>query len=139
MSENKPYEENLNEEEEIIQTIELELEDGTIEECEILDILEVDGKSYIALLPMEGNEYYVYECKATDEENCEIINIEDDAVHEKVIKAFEEYYSEEYDDEDYDDDDDDDDEEDDDDYDDDEDYEDDEDDEDVDEDDEEEE
>ena len=101
MTEEKPTVNEQDEMEDFIQTIELELEDGTIEECEVLDIIEVDGKSYVALLPLEGNEYHVYECKGLDEENIEIVNIEDDDVLTKVINAFEEYFNEEYEDEDY--------------------------------------
>jgi len=110
MTDNKPFVKNLHEEDDLIQTIEIELENGTIEECEILDILEVDGKSYVALLPLDSNEYFVYECKGMDDENIDILNIEDDEEHTKVINAFEEYFNEEFDDEDYFDDDEDDDE-----------------------------
>ena len=94
MSNNEPIVEDLNEDSEYIQTIDLELEDGTIEECEVLDILEVDGKSYVALLPLEGNEYYVYECRFPDDENIEILNVEDEDEHAKVLAVFEEYFNE---------------------------------------------
>ena len=100
MTNNKPFVKNLNEEDDFIQTIELELEDGTFEECEVLDILEIDGKSYVALLPLDGNEYYVYECKGLDEENIEIVTIEDDEEHEKIISAFENYFNDDDDDDD---------------------------------------
>ena len=44
-------------------TVELELEDGKIVNCAIITILEVDGKDYIALLPMvdEDDENYFYD------------------------------------------------------------------------------
>jgi len=87
---------------EFIQTIMLDLEDGTTEECEILEIIEVDGKAYVALLPLDKDEYHVYGVVEHGEE-IEILNIEDEDEYEKVVKAFEEYF----DDEDYDDEDDD--------------------------------
>ena len=86
-----------NDDTEFIETISLELEDGTIEECEVLDILEIDGKKYISLLPLDSDEYFIYECKVVNDE-IEIINITDNNVYEKVMSEFEEYYS--FDDED---------------------------------------
>ncbi|MCL2064249.1 MAG: DUF1292 domain-containing protein [Candidatus Cloacimonetes bacterium] len=101
MTDNKPIEDTYEDDVDFIQTIELELEDGTIEECEVLEIIEIDGKSYVALLPMDGNEYYVYECRKLDEENIEIVTIEDEEEFTKAINTFEEYFNEELDDEDY--------------------------------------
>jgi len=84
---------NLNDNETVeIETIQLELEDGTIEECEVLDILEIDDKNYVSLLPLDTDEYCVYACNMVGEE-IEIINIEDDDEYEKVIRVFEDYYT----------------------------------------------
>jgi len=98
---------NANEENEMehIHTVELELEDGTTEECEVLDIIEVEGKSYVALLPLDKDEYYVYGVREEGDE-IEILNIDDEVEYEKVITAFEQYFDEE---EEFDEDDDDDD------------------------------
>jgi hypothetical protein len=87
-----------------IRTVELELEDGTIEECEVLDVIEVEGKSYVALLPLDKDEYYVYGV-VEDGDEVEILNIENEEEYEKAVRAFEEYF----DDDDFEDDDDDDD------------------------------
>ena len=86
-----------------IRTVELELEDGTIEECEVLDVIEVEGKSYVALLPLDKDEYYVYGV-VEDGDEVEILNIENEEEYEKAVRAFEEYF----DDDDFEDDDDDD-------------------------------
>ena len=100
---------NANEENEMehIHTVELELEDGTTEECEVLDIIEVEGKSYVALLPLDKDEYYVYGVREEGDE-IEILNIDDEVEYEKVITAFEQYFEEEdefdEDDDDFDDD-----------------------------------
>jgi len=82
-----------------VLTIDVELEDGTMEECEILDVIEFEGKQYVALLPMDSNEYHVYECSNIDDESISIASIEDEALFEKVITAFEEYFNVEDDEE----------------------------------------
>jgi hypothetical protein len=74
-----------------IMTLTLELEDGTTEECEILKVLDFEGKTYIALLPFEKDEYLVYGCVEHGEE-IELLNIEDEKEFEKVVDAFEEYF-----------------------------------------------
>ncbi|MCB5251228.1 MAG: DUF1292 domain-containing protein [Candidatus Cloacimonadales bacterium] len=79
-------------------TIDLELEDGTILECLVLDTMEYEGEDYIALLPEGQNEYLVYGYKE-HEDGIEIINIDDDELFSKVIDEFEAQF-EEYDDED---------------------------------------
>ena len=84
-----------------IRTVELELEDGTIEECEVLDVIEVEGKYYVAWLPLDKDEYYVYGVEE-DGDDVEILNIDNEEEYEKVVRAFEEYF----DDDDFDDDDD---------------------------------
>jgi hypothetical protein len=78
-----------------IQVVSLEMADGTTEECEILATLDIDDKTYVALLPMEKVEYYIFECRI-DQENdeIEIINIEDTAINEKVISAFGDLFEE---------------------------------------------
>jgi hypothetical protein len=88
---NKELENSLDDEMIEIETISLELEDGTIEECEVLDMLEIEGKTYVSLLPLDTDEYYVYGCKVIDED-LEIINIESDVEYEKIVNIFEEFY-----------------------------------------------
>ena len=81
-------------------TVELELEDGKIVNCAIITILEVDGKDYIALLPMvdEDDENYgdvwFYEYLEDDDDpddEPELKYIEDDNVYEAVADAFDEF------------------------------------------------
>lgn len=81
-------------------TVELELEDGEIVNCAIITILSVDGKDYIALLPLneEGeNEdgevwFYGYSENPDDpNEEPELEYIADDDEYEKVADAFDEY------------------------------------------------
>lgn len=81
-------------------TVELELEDGTVVNCAIITILTVEGKDYIALLPLDedGNNedgevwFYGYSENPDDpNEEPELEYIEDDEVYEKVADAFDEY------------------------------------------------
>lgn len=80
-----------NEEHDEILTLTIELEDGSSEECEILKVLEINGKSYVALLPLEKEEYMVFGCVEHGEE-VEIINIENEEEYENVVNAFEDYF-----------------------------------------------
>ena len=87
--------------------ITLEMEDGSEEECVVLDIFEVNGKEYIALAPAEPDEdeeesdvyFYAY---AEDGDGEPILSdIEDDDEFEAVCDRFDEIldeddYEEEY-------------------------------------------
>lgn len=88
---------DMNDEE---MTVELELEDGTVVNCAIITILDVEDKDYIVLLPLneEGeNEdgevwFYGYSENPDDpNEEPELRYIEDDDEYEKVADAFDEY------------------------------------------------
>lgn len=81
-------------------TVELELEDGEIVNCAIITILTVEGKDYIALLPLnEAGEnedgevwFYGYSENPDDpNEEPELEYIADDDEYEKVADAFDEY------------------------------------------------
>lgn len=91
---------NLNEIPEEEMSVTLDLDDGKSVECTIITILEVDGKDYIALLPMVDEEddlygevwFYGYKENPNDpNEEPELIHIDDDAEYEAVVDAFDEY------------------------------------------------
>ena len=91
---------NLNEIPEEEMSVTLDLDDGTSVECTIITILEVDGKDYIAMLPMVDEEddlygevwFYGYKENPDDpNEEPELIHIDDDAEYEAVVDAFDEY------------------------------------------------
>lgn len=96
-------ENNIPEEE---MKVELNLDDGSTVMCEVITILEVNGKEYIALLP-EGQEdeedqdvwFYEYSENPDDpNEEPELVYIEDDDVYDAVCDAFDEFLDEcEYD------------------------------------------
>ncbi|MCI8402139.1 MAG: DUF1292 domain-containing protein [Lachnospiraceae bacterium] len=82
-------------------TITLTFDDGTEAECIVWGFVEVDGKSYISLLPMEDDEdeeeggCYLYQYDENEDGEPVLGYIEDDAVLEKVIDAFDTLFDEE--------------------------------------------
>ena len=63
MDENKVFEEEIDEGEDLVLT--LEMEDGTTEDCIVLSIFPMDDQQYIALLPVaqaddEEADVYLY-------------------------------------------------------------------------------
>lgn len=96
-------EKNIPEEE---MKVELSLDDGSTVMCEVITILEVNGKEYIALLPdgqddEEDQDVWFYEYSENPEdpnEEPELTYIEDDEVYDAVCDAFDEFLDEcEYD------------------------------------------
>ncbi len=79
-------------------TVTLTLDDDTELECAVLTIYEVDGKEYIALLPMddaenEDGDVYIYRYAEVDGEPT-LENIEDDDEYEAAADAFDEWLDE---------------------------------------------
>lgn len=81
-------------------TVDLELEDGTVVTCAVVTILPVDGRDYIALLPLDekGDNtdgevwFYRYSENPDDpNEEPELDYIDDDDEYEAVADAFDEY------------------------------------------------
>ena len=90
-----------------METLTLTLDDDTELECGILGVFSVEGiegKEYIALLPLEDETVLLYEYKE-DEEGIEggfwnkersiLLNIESDEDFDKVSAAFEDLFDEE--------------------------------------------
>jgi uncharacterized protein YrzB (UPF0473 family) len=75
-------------------TIKLELEDGTSQEFLILDTVEHKKNHYIALAPLEGEEYFIYGFREAGE-NTEFFSIEDEKEFDAVAKIFEKRFEEE--------------------------------------------
>ena len=81
-------------------TVEMELEDGTVVNCAVITILEVNSKDYIVLLPLDENGnnddgevwFYGYSENPDDpNEEPQLRYIEDDEEYESVADAFDEY------------------------------------------------
>jgi len=67
----------------------LEYDDGTEIETEVMGIFEVDGKEYIALIPDDdSDDVYLYGYAEVDDDEFELLDIEDEAEFEKVVKEF---------------------------------------------------
>lgn len=81
-------------------TVEMSLEDGTLVNCAVIAIFPVDGKDYIALLPLDENgdnedgEVWIYgysENPDDPNEEPELTYIDDDDEYDRVADAFDEY------------------------------------------------
>ncbi|MDO4552631.1 MAG: DUF1292 domain-containing protein [Bacillota bacterium] len=93
MADNEKDYEGLEDEAEYLT---LEFDDGQEVECEIMGVFDVDDKEYIALIPDDGSDdVYIYGYKETGEDEFELIDIDDDAEFEKVVKEFEAITAEE--------------------------------------------
>lgn len=80
-----------------LETMFLTLDDDTEMECGILGVFEVEGlegKEYIALLPLEDETVLLYEYKEVGDE-IELNVIEDDDEFDKVSNAFYDMYKDE--------------------------------------------
>ena len=80
-----------------LETMFLTLDDDTEMECGILGVFEVEGlegKEYIALLPLEDETVLLYEYKEVGDE-IELNIIEDDDEFDKVSNAFYDMYEDE--------------------------------------------
>jgi len=86
MAANKANSDN-HEDEPMIVT--LEYDDGTEIETEVMGIFEVDGKEYIALIPDDdSDDVYLYGYAETADDEFELLDIEDEAEFDKVVKEF---------------------------------------------------
>lgn len=80
-----------------LETMFLTLDDDTEMECGILGVFEMEGlegKEYIALLPLEDETVLLYEYKEVGDE-IELNVIEDDDEFDKVSNAFYDMYEDE--------------------------------------------
>lgn len=84
-------------------SVDIELEDGTTVNCNIITIITVNGKDYIALLPLndkgesEDGEVWFYRYEEDENDvNAEpvLTYIDDDAEYEAVEEAFDEFLDE---------------------------------------------
>ncbi len=85
----------LNEEDEI-DVITLEFDDGTEVEAEVMGIFEVDGKEYIALIPDDdSDDVYIYGYNEISDEEFELLDIDDDEEFERAVEEFDRITAEE--------------------------------------------
>ena len=86
--------ENMLPEEEEISVLTLTDENGAETEFEYLDCIELEGKEYLVLLPMEEDaaELVILEVEPVDEENENYLAVEDEAVLNAVYEIFKDRY-----------------------------------------------
>ncbi|MDP2173611.1 MAG: DUF1292 domain-containing protein [Candidatus Cloacimonadaceae bacterium] len=73
-------------------TITLDMEDGTQKEFNVLDIIELDSKKYIALAEIESMEYDILRMEVMDD-TVELSIIDDESEFEKVAAKFDELFA----------------------------------------------
>lgn len=93
MTDKHEIEENIDEP----LTLTLTLEDGKELNCEVLATLEHNEKEYIAVLPQDEDDFWIYEYSENEDGSLNINNIEDDSLFEEIGKAFEKMFAEEED------------------------------------------
>ena len=100
------FDETLNEEELNIITLSITnnklIEDGTDKDFEFLDLIDLDDKEYVVLLPVESEdenadgEVIILEVHPLDEENEEYLSIEDATTLDKVFEIFKERFKDDF-------------------------------------------
>jgi len=84
MSHNHNHDHNHDHEHDYITLV---LDDGEEVECQVIGTFEVEDIEYIALLPEDVEEVYIYRF-SEDENGIDLKNIEDDEEFEIVKEAF---------------------------------------------------
>lgn len=82
-------EDNCSSESDIIT---LDMEDGTQKDFQVLDILEHDGKQYVALSELDSLEYDILGMIEVDG-SYELTVIEDDAEYDAIAAKFDEHFA----------------------------------------------
>ncbi len=79
-------------EEEELEYITLEFDDGESVECEVQGVFDAGGKEYIALLPEDGtDDVYIYGYKEVGDDEYDLLDLDDDEFkiavdeYEKII------------------------------------------------------
>ncbi len=68
--------------------ITLTLDDDTELECVVLGIFDVDDKEYIALLPEEGDDVFIYQYNELEDGEIDLQNIESQDEFDNVAEVF---------------------------------------------------
>ncbi len=97
MAENKKNREEIEElEDEEVEIITLEFDDGAKLDCEIMGVFDYGDKDYIALIPDDGSDdVYLYGYQEYDDGSFELIDIEDDELFKNVAAEFDKIMAEE--------------------------------------------
>ena len=90
------FDETFNEEE--LNIVTLTDADGTDKDFEFLDLIDLEDKEYVVLLPIEeeADEVIILEVHPLDEENEEYLSIEDANVLNTVFEVFKERFKDDF-------------------------------------------
>lgn len=66
----------------------LELENGDIIDCNVISVFDVDGSSYIALLPENTEEILLYRYKEADDDQVTLENIDSNFEFNRALEVF---------------------------------------------------
>ena len=83
--------ENLIPEEEV-SILTMTDENGADVEFEYLDCIELEGKEYLVLMPMDEDEIVILEVEPVDEENENYLAVQDEATLDAVYAIFKEKF-----------------------------------------------
>lgn len=93
MADKNGYDPAMDDEE--VEFITLEFDDGEEVECEIMGIFDAEGKEYIALIPDDGSDdVYIYGYKEVGEDEYDLVDISDEEF-EIAVAEFERIVAEE--------------------------------------------
>ncbi len=86
---------NYNGQDEELEKITLEFDDGEEVECEVIGVFECNGKDYIALDPDDGTgDAYIYGYHEVGDDEFELIDIEDEEEFNAAAREFDELINE---------------------------------------------
>lgn len=81
------------------QIITIFLDDGKEVKCNVLELINVEDKEYIILLPFDDDNLLIYEYIEAEDKSFELLNIDDDkefqTVHNIVFEMFEDFLGQE--------------------------------------------
>lgn len=66
----------------------LELDNGDVVDCVVISIFDVDGSSYIALLPENTEEILLYRYKESDDDQVTLENIDSNFEFNRALEVF---------------------------------------------------
>jgi hypothetical protein len=75
-------------------TVTLEMEDGTLKDFSVLEIVQYEGKSYAALAEVDGDQYDILRMEES-EDNLELSVIDDEDEYNAVAAIFDELFLDE--------------------------------------------
>lgn len=80
----------------------LELDDGSLIDCSVIGVFDVEDREYIAMVSETDEALLIYRYHEMDEDEVELSNIETDEEYQMVLDAFWHAFGEEMEEQDHD-------------------------------------